>query len=96
MRYLMLGVGLLVAVLALLAALPGPILAAAEMATDRNMAWGTVVIITHGTAAFSALSWGVPILIRTKPGHGAWILVYVTAYLMGIYGLENMQIKFMM
>ena len=85
----------LLAILALLIAVPGALFAAAEVAVGRNLAWGPVLLVAHSAAAICALFWGLPLLTRGEYGKGYWILGYMVVYVIGYAALESMHISFM-
>ena len=85
----------LLAFIALLLALPGIVLAIAEMTYGRNLTWGSVLLVSHIIAAFCAVIWGAPLMIRRKTGHWGWFLLYCFAFASGIGAVDQMHFNFL-
>lgn len=87
-------VGLL-ALAAFLLALPGAVLAGAEMLYGRNLTWGPALLVAHAGAALCALFWAIPLFTRRTVGHWGWFVGYVFAFVFGLAALDKMHFNFL-
>ena len=95
MRTTVLILTVLLAFAAFLLALPGVVLAIAEMTYGRNLTWGPVLLASHAIAALSAVIWGAPLMTRRTTGHWGWFLLYFFAFATGIAAVDQMHFNFL-
>ena len=85
----------LLAFVAFLLALPGIVLAVAEMTYGRNLTYGPILLGSHIIAALSAVIWGAPLMTRRTTGHWGWFLLYFFAFHTGIAAVDQMHFNFL-